>query len=130
MTEDQKLNNTESIRHQEFEDDEINLLDYLLVIAKHKKMIFRITVVAAVLSIAICLLLPNVYTSTARILPPPSSSQGGLSAMLAGSGLGDLASLAGVSVGGSSGDLYVGMLQSRTISDAIIDKFNLMEVYD
>ena len=44
--------------------------------------------------------------------------------------MGDLASLAGISTEGSTADRYVGMLQSRTISDAIIDRFDLMKVYD
>jgi len=129
MTEEQKYLDHENVRSYERVDDEINLLDYLLIIAKHIKMITKATACVAVLSVVIALLLPNIYISTARILPPPNSSQGGIPAMLASSGIGDLASLAGISVGGSTGALYVGMLQSRTISDAIIEKFNLMEVY-
>ncbi|MEZ4485102.1 MAG: Wzz/FepE/Etk N-terminal domain-containing protein [Syntrophotaleaceae bacterium] len=108
-------------------EDEINLLEYLLVIVKHKKMILWVCSVAFVLTCIISLMLPNIYTSTARILPP-NESKGGLSAMLGG--MGDLAALAGISVGGSSGDLYVGMLKSRTVADAIIDRFDLLEVYD
>ena len=130
MTKEQKTKNFEPNQSYDPDDDEINLLDYLFVIVKHKMMIFKSVVAAALLSIVIALLLPNIYISTARILPPASSGQSGLSAMLAGSGIGDLASLAGIPVGGASGNLYVGMLQSRTISDAIIDRFNLMEVYD
>ena len=108
-------------------EDEINLLEYLLVIVKHKKMIFLSCVVTFVLTCGITLLMPNIYSSTARILPP-QESKGGLGGMLGG--MGDLAALAGISVGSASGDLYVGMLKSRTISDKIIDQFNLMEVYE
>lgn len=108
-------------------DDEISILDYLLVLARHKKMIVLTCVEAFVLSCVISLLLPNVYTSTARILPPRDQNSS-FPAML-GSMTG-LASLAGLSVGSTSGDLYVGMLKSRTISDAIIDRFDLMKVYD
>lgn len=108
-------------------DDEIYLLEYLLVIGKNAKQIFRACFVAGIFGLGIVFLLPNIYIATARIMPPPENS-GGLAGMLGG--MGDLASIAGISVGGSSGELYVGMLKSRTISDAIIDRFNLMEVYD
>ncbi|MBE0616719.1 MAG: lipopolysaccharide biosynthesis protein, partial [Proteobacteria bacterium] len=66
-------------------------------------------------------------TATARILPP-QEAKGGLGAGLLGT-LGDLSALAGFSGGASPGDLYVGMLQSRTVADAIIDRFDLMRVY-
>ena len=108
-------------------DDEINLLEYLLVIAKNWRMIAKITAVAFVLSCGAALLLPNIYTATTRLMPP-NESKGGLSAMLGG--MGDLAALAGISSGGGSGDLYVGMLNSRTVADAIIDRFQLMDVYE
>jgi uncharacterized protein involved in exopolysaccharide biosynthesis len=118
---------TESINQtSDVEEDEINLLEYLLVIVKHKKMIFRACVVTFVLSCGITLLMPNIYTSTARILPPRESNR--LNSMLGD--MGGLAALAGISTGSSSGDLYVGMLKSRTVSDTIIDQFDLMTVYD
>lgn len=111
-----------------FQDvDEINLLDYLLVLVRHKKRIFVTGATAFVLGCVITLLMPNVYTATARIMPPPDQDST-LSSLLGG--MGGLASLAGVSLGQNSGDLYVGMLQSRTVSDALIDRFELMKVYD
>lgn len=103
-------------------NDEIKFLDLLLVLVNHKKMILVTCVVTFVLACGAMLLMPNIYTATAKILPP-QEDKGGLGAMLGG--MGDLASLAGVSVGGGSGDLYVSMLQSRTVADAIIDRFDL-----
>ena len=109
-------------------DDEINLLEYLLVIVKHKKMIILTCVVTFIVTCGITLLMPNIYTSTARILPP-QEKRGGLNSMLGG-GVGGLAALAGISVGGGSGELYIGMLKSRTVSDAIIERFDLMSHYE
>ncbi len=108
-------------------DDEINLLEYLLVIVKHKKMIFLTCLVTFILTCGITLLMPNIYISTARILPP-QNDKGGLSSMLGS--VSNIAALAGLSVGSGSGELYVGMLKSRSIADVIIDKFDLMELYD
>ena len=112
--------------NESFEAD-INLLEYLLVIVKHKKMILLTCALTFIVTCGITLLMPNIYTSTARILPP-QESQRGISSMLGG--VGDLASLAGLSIGDSSATLYVGMLKSRTISDVIIEKYHLMGVYD
>lgn len=125
MIEEQKCQNTDPVRP--VTEDEINLLDLLLVLVKNKKMILGAMAATFVLACGITLLMPNIYSSTARILPP-QQEKGGLAAMM--SGMGDLAALAGLSAGGSSGDLYVGMLQSRTVADAIIDQFDLMTVYE
>lgn len=108
-------------------DDEINLLDYVLVILKHKYLILGATAAAFAVTCGLTLLKTNIYTATARILPP-QEAKGGLGAGLLGT-LGDLSALGGFSVGASPGDLYVGMLQSRTVADAIIDRFDLMRVY-
>ncbi len=108
-------------------DDEINLLEYVAVLARRSKFIVKTVVIASFVSVAIALMLPNIYISTARVLPPEDKS-GGMSSLLGG--MGDLAALAGVSVRGGSGELWAGMLMSRTVSDAIIDRFDLMSVYN
>ena len=72
-------------------------------------------------------ILPNWYTATARILPPQQQSSS--AAML--SQLGGLAGIAGASLGiKNPTDLYIGMLKSRTVADAIIQRFDLMKLYD
>lgn len=109
-------------------DDEINLLDLLLVLARHKKMIAKVTVVAALLAVGISLLMTNIYTGTAKILPP-QQSQSSASAML--SQLGGLAGMAGSSLGiKNPNDLYVAMLKSRNIMEKIAKRFNLQKIYE
>lgn len=110
------------------EKDTIDLLDYLQVIAKHSRMILMITGAAFIISIIVSLLLPKIYSSTARIIPP-QQDQGMMAAMLGQAG--GLAGLAGgMFGGGTTGDLYVGMLRSEAVKDVIIDKFKLMDVYE
>jgi uncharacterized protein involved in exopolysaccharide biosynthesis len=123
------LHHDEEVRRSaaQVADDEINLLEYLLVLVKNKRMILTSSAVAFVLACILSLLMPNIYSATARILPPQEKT-GGLGTMLGGAS--DLAALAGISIDNSSGELYVGMLQSRSIADALIDRFKLMEVYD
>ena len=51
-------------------DDEVNLMDYLLVIAKHSRMIIFTTMAMTVLTFLILFISPNRYTATARLMPP------------------------------------------------------------
>jgi len=110
------------------EDDEINLLDLLLVLAKNKVLIIKVTFAAAMLALGISFILPNIYTATAKILPP-QQSQSSASAMLGQ--LGGLAGLAGGSLGiKNPNDLYIAMLKSRTLLGKIAQRFDLQQLYD
>jgi tyrosine-protein kinase Etk/Wzc len=109
-------------------DDEINLLDLLIVFAKHKKMIFGVTFVAALLAVGISLLLPNIYTGTAKILLP-QQNQSSASALLGQ--LGGLAGLAGGAMGiKNPADMYIAMFKSRTLNEKIVKSFDLQQVYE
>jgi uncharacterized protein involved in exopolysaccharide biosynthesis len=110
------------------DEDEISLLDLLIVLAKHKGMILKATTAVAVLSAGFALLMPNVYTGTARILPP-QQSQSTASAML--NQLGGLAGMAGSSLGiKNPNDLYVGMLKSRNVMEKVVKRFDLQKIYE
>jgi uncharacterized protein involved in exopolysaccharide biosynthesis len=112
-------------------EDEISLLDLLIMLAERKRIIFWVTASFALLAIVISLLLPVRYTATVTLLPPQQNSS--LSSQLA-SQLGSLGGVAALATGGSNllknpNDMYVGMLRSRTVEDAIIQHFGLMQVY-
>lgn len=110
------------------QDDEINLMDLLLVVAKHNRFILKVTGGAAVLAVVLSLLMPNIYTGKTVIMPPQQSSS--TASMLLGQ-LGGLAGAAGSSLGiKNPNDLYVGMLKSRTVADALIQRFKLLELYE
>lgn len=127
---------------QNEKDDEISLIDLFAVLLKHKFLIIGLTglgmLVAVIVSIISLKLppeksfLPNEYTPKAQMLINDEGSSGGLSSMLSSSGLGGLASLAGVNVGGggSSNSALAGYLvQSNSILDSVVDKYNLIERY-
>jgi uncharacterized protein involved in exopolysaccharide biosynthesis len=61
-----------------------------------------------------------------------SSSGGGMASMLSSSGLGGLASLAGVSVptGSTFSELAIYLVGSNTLLDAVADEFGLIERYE
>jgi capsule polysaccharide export protein KpsE/RkpR len=101
----------------------------------------RWTFRGALVALVIALVIPKQYESTARLMPPDTSSGGGLG-MLGpmargmsdgGGGLGG-----GGALGGLAGDLlgahdssavWSDMLMSRTLQDRIIDRFDLLKVY-
>ncbi len=111
------------------EAEGINLLDFLLAVVRHKRMIARTTFGSALVAIIYSLLLPNIYTAKTMIMPGDDNSKGLMSAMMAQ--MGSMAGLAGDIMGGKTkADLYVTVLKSESIKDAMIDRFKLLDVYD
>src|SRR5258708_19317789 len=79
-------------------DDEVSLLDLLIVLAKHKRIVLGVPFATAIAAAAISLLMPNIYTGTTRILPPQQSASMP-SAMLNQLGmLGGLSGIGGVAL--------------------------------
>jgi len=115
-------------------DDEVSLLDLLIVLAKHKRIVLGVPLVVAIAAAIISLFLPNIYTGTIWVLPPQQSASAA-SALLnqlggALGGLGGLGGLAGGALGvRNPNELYVGMLRSRTVADNMISRFELGKLY-
>jgi hypothetical protein len=88
-----------------YEEEEINLLDYLIVLLKYKWLIFGIVFVTGVAAVIISLRMPNIYRSEATIIPrqqEKSATSSALSALGAVSGMaGELVGLGG----GGGGDI-------------------------
>jgi uncharacterized protein involved in exopolysaccharide biosynthesis len=119
-----RVPSTESYR----DDDEISLLDIAIVLAKHKKLILGLPLLAAIVTAGITLLMPDIYTGRAVIMPP-QQQQSTAAAMLGQ--LGALTGLAPSSLGiKNPNDLYVGILKSRSIADALIERFKLKDLYE
>ncbi len=113
-------------------EGEIDLLDLLIALARRKRLIAGATLGTAMLAAIISFLVPNRYTATTKVLPPQQAQSSGamLMTQLAGSGLGPLAAVAGKDLGlKNPNDMYIGMLKSRTVEDALIAQFELARVY-
>ncbi len=106
---------------------EVDTIAVLLVLAKKKMPILKITLAAALLALIIALLLPKMYTATTTVLPP-QENQSTVTAML-----GQLGAFAGLRSEDlqlkNPSDLFVAMLGSRTIQDHLINRFDLRRVY-
>ena len=113
-------------------DEEVSLLDLLAVLVRRRKLIVGMTLGLALLGCLLSFVLPNNYTASTAILPPQQGSSAGAALMAQLGSLGSVASLAG---GGAlaalknPNDLQVAMLKSRTVEDAMIDRFHLMDLY-
>ena len=108
------------------EEDEINLLDYFIVLLKHKWLIFGIVFATGVAAVIITLMLPNIYRSEATIIPrqqEKSATSSALSALGALSGMaGELAGLGG----GGDVDKFEVVLKSRDLARRVVEKYKLM----
>ena len=100
---------------------------------QHRQALIRVTTFSIILSLVIAFVIPKQYKSRASIMPPDQQSTSAvmlaaLSGHLGGLGaLGDLAG--GLSMGRSSSELFIDLLRSGTVSDHLIDRFNLQHVY-
>lgn len=110
------------------DEDEISLLDLATTLGEEKKLIFGLPFLAGIVAIVVSLLLTPIFTAKTTLLPPQGGGGGAAAAALAQ--LGGLASLAGISGGGTTADTIVSMLKSRSAKDEIIDRFQLTERYE
>ena len=114
------------------QDHEISLLDVLTQLAYRKWLIAKVTAIAMLVGITTCLVLPTRYTATTTLMPPQQTQSTASMMMnqLANIGAGSLAAVAGAGLGlKNPNDIYVGLLNSRPIADAIIHQFGLAKVY-
>jgi uncharacterized protein involved in exopolysaccharide biosynthesis len=116
-------------------DGEVSVLDILALLAGERRFFFYFVLGAVVVGTLAAFLLPVRYEGKVVILPPQqnSSMAGGILGQLGGS-LESLAPLASLAGGGSSllknpADMYVSLLTSRTVEDALIQRYGLMAEY-
>jgi uncharacterized protein involved in exopolysaccharide biosynthesis len=110
------------------EEDEIDLVGLVALLLRGKKTILRFMLVSAILTaIVVYLVMKPTYTGEAVFLPPQNAPGSGMSQLA--SQLGSLGALGGFAGLKNSGDVYLGILGSRTIADGMIERFDLQKVY-
>jgi len=127
----------EPVNQTRLNEAEVHLLDYLIILAKHSRMIIYASAAVTLLTYLVLFILPNKYTAAARMLPPQQnmtlssqllSNLGAGVAPGSGPGAGGMAaSLLGLK---SPADLYVAMLNCDSLLDRIIARFSLMKLYN
>ncbi len=103
----------------------------LRLLWERRRFLSRIAGLGFLLTLVIALFIPNEYVSTTRLMPPEQNSSGmAMLAAMAGNAGAGFGGLAGDLLGmKSTGALFVGVLQSRTVQDAVITRFDLKKVY-
>lgn len=110
--------------------DDISLLEVLVILVERRRLILWITGACALISVIVSFILPRKYTATVTLLPPKQDSS--IAAILGAqlSSLTGAADLAGSGLGiKNPNDIYVAMLKSRTVEDAMVSQFGLMREY-
>ncbi|MBB5057278.1 uncharacterized protein involved in exopolysaccharide biosynthesis [Granulicella aggregans] len=113
---------------QPFEEDRVDLLQVALLLWRNRKTIAQFSVGAGVLAALIAFFVIKPTFTAEAVFLPPQSAPGSASTLLAGQ-LGGLGALGGLGGLKSPGDIYLGILASRTISDTLIARFHLQDVY-
>jgi tyrosine-protein kinase Etk/Wzc len=109
-------------------EQEIDLLEVMTLLARGKKTILKfILVTVALAALLVFVVMRPMYTAEAIFLPPQSAPGSATSQLASQLGsLGSLGSLGGLK---NPGDIYLGILGSRTIADELIQRFELQKVY-
>jgi uncharacterized protein involved in exopolysaccharide biosynthesis len=122
-----------SLSNSPSSESEVSLIDVLTQLAYRKWLIAKVTGIAVFIGLVLCFVLPVRYTATTKIMPPQQTQSTASMLMmnqLTSVGGGSLAALAGGGMGlKNPNDIYIGMLTSRPVADAIIQKFGLMQAY-
>jgi uncharacterized protein involved in exopolysaccharide biosynthesis len=104
-------------------------LRILLILLQNRVRITIVTFVSFLIGAGIAFLMKVTFTATASILPPQAPQS--TASVLLGQ-FGPLGALSGGGVGSllkNPGDVYVAMLESRTITDHIINRFKLQSLW-
>ena len=108
-------------------NSETNLFDYFQMFYKRRRMIITLVASVTLATLIRTYLSPKFYQATATLLPPLEQREP--SAL--GLDVSKVSQLSGglISTPTTTVDIFVAMLKSRTMADALVDKFDLMKVY-
>lgn len=106
----------------------LTLREIFALLAARWQLLFAGPVLAGALALGASYLVAPTYTASTTFMPPQQAQS------MASSALASLGALAGLA-GGAAGvrtpaDQYVALMQSATVSDRLVDSFQLMQVYD
>jgi len=108
-------------------DEEVHLLDLAFVIWDHLALLVLLPLLVGAVALGVTFLIKPMYTAQAVFLPPQQQS----TASAALQQLGTLASLTGATGPMKNpADQYVGLMQTARVRSALIERYDLMKVYD
>lgn len=112
---------------------EISIVELGMVIWQRRRWLAKVIGLGTLVTIGIALFIPNKYTSTAQLMPPDQqalSTPSMLGALTGVTGSSIAPSLAGGLMNAKSpAGTFIGILDSQTAQDDIINRFDLRSVY-
>src|SRR5215510_9640737 len=98
---------------------------------RHRRFLWRVFWITAILSTIVAFLIPKRFKSTAKLVAPESAGASMMNGLLNKAGAGyalglDPSSLLGLKTPGA---FYAAVLQSRTVQDRLVEKFDLRTHY-
>jgi uncharacterized protein involved in exopolysaccharide biosynthesis len=109
---------------------EMNVFEYLRILYKYRWMVFVVCTLAAVGTGLLCYFSRPRYTAVTSVVPPLEMLQGRTGLGLGLLSGGEAALLRNLMDTSNVTDTYVGILQSRAVADAVVERFDLTHVYD
>ena len=110
------------------DEAEISLLDLLQIVADNLRLLVGGSLLAGLLALGVSFAMSPTFTASTSFMPPQQQASGAASLL---SSLGALGGLAGAASGlKNPSDQYVALLKSRSVQDALIDRFDLIKRYD
>ncbi len=128
MRSSQLIAERDFVRH---EAEDVTLESLFRTLARHRRALLRNVCVCLAIAVPAAFLLPVRFTAETVILTPqPPQPSLAAMAQLSGSvsAIPGLSLLSGFSLRNPA-DLYIGVLQSRTVADELIRNFNLRQIY-
>jgi uncharacterized protein involved in exopolysaccharide biosynthesis len=116
-----------SPQHMVQDDDEISLLDLLETLAERFWLLVLGPLAVGLVALGGSFLVDPTFTARTMLMPPQAQQSAAASLIQS---LGALGGVAGAAAGiKNPNDQIVALLKSRTLSDRMIDRFELMKVY-
>jgi uncharacterized protein involved in exopolysaccharide biosynthesis len=121
-----------------FSDFRARIFEHLRLLLRERSFLGRAFLTGLLAGCLLAFLIPSRYESSAQLMPPDNQGGSGLALLAAmsnkgggsGGGGGAMGAVAGDLLGlKSSGALFIGILNSRTVEDRLIDRFQLKKVY-
>ena len=99
---------------------------YLRALYRSRRLIATITVALTIVAVIVALVVPRQYASEARLLKPEGGGGFSLGGLLGAAG----GAVGGLLTGGGEYSRYLTILTSRSMLDGIVERFDLVDVYD
>ena len=108
-----------------YQEDEINVYEYWVLLKKYKKFIAGSVGLVTIVTAIISLVMPAYY-KVGVVIMPVGGNRGGLAGQLGG-----LAAIVGLGGGGgpTASQKLMTLLQSRTLAERVVDRYDLTSVF-